>query len=194
MSISRIKRISLFVIAVIVTIGVAYILGVAAAGIVQKYRFEKIMAEKKQEILDKMGSNLAVGVTLPDADLEDLSGNRIRLSDAVRAKSVIAYISPDCAYCRMEMESILEITTDKWEQAGVIMISDIDPTELMYMRDSLNLHCQWLCDRDGIYKSQLGVFSYPFNFIVNQLMVIEEIIAGAPETSQLAEVIEFNRK
>jgi hypothetical protein len=39
----------------------------------------------------------------------------------------------------------------------------------------------------------LGVTSFPFNFVVDQSLVIEEIIAGTPELDEIREIMTFNR-
>ncbi len=191
---SKFRKISVFVVAVIVTIGVAYVLGVAAAGIVQKVRTNRARAKQTEDILKKMGSGLAVGVTLPDADLEDLSGNPVKLSDLVGPKSLVAIFSPSCSYSLAELQMIKEASADAGEEANFIMISDTDPTELMYVQDSLQLQCHLLYDRDGKYRSKLNVFSYPFNFIVDQSLVIKEIIVGMTDQGKLEEIIKENRQ
>jgi len=190
---SKTKRASLFVLAIIVTIGVAYVLGVAAAGIVQKYRMKKYRAEKTEEILEQMGSGLTIGGALPDVDLEQLDGTPIKLSQAVAGKALIGFVSPDCGACKIAMERISETVTEP-DRDEFVLISDADPMTLAYLRDSLNLHCQLLYDRDGNYKLQLGVFTFPFNLVVSKQLVIEDIIAGAPETNELEAIIESNRQ
>jgi len=192
MPISKLQRASLFVVAVIVTIGVAYVLGVGAAGIVQKYRMKKYRAEKTQEILEQMGSGLAIGVPLPDVDLEELNGNPVKLSQAVGDKSLVSFISPDCGACKITLGRIAE-TAGEQDRGGFVLISDADPATLSRLQDSLNLQCRFLYDRGGDYKLQLGVYTFPFNVVVNKSLVIEEIIAGAPETGELEAIIEFNR-
>lgn len=193
MPISKFQRISLFVVAIIVTVGVAYVLGVAAAGIVQKYRMKKFRAEKTQEILEQMGSGLDVGVPLPDVELEELDGNSIRLSEAVGARSLVSFISPDCGACKIALERI-SATVSESDRAGFVLISDTDPANLSHIQDSLNLHCRLIYDRGGEYKNRLGVFTFPFNVVVDKELVIEDIIAGAPETDELEAIIEYNRQ
>lgn len=193
MPISKFQRASLFVVAIIVTIGVAYVLGVAAAGIVQKYRMKKFRAEKTGEILEQMGSGLAIGVPLPDVDLEELNGNPVKLSEAVGDKSLVSFISPDCGACKITLERIAEIVAER-DRAGFVLISDTDPRMLTQLRDSLSLQCRLLYDPGGEYKLQLGVYSFPFNVVVDRSLVIEEVIAGAPETSELEAIIEHNRQ
>jgi peroxiredoxin len=191
--ITKTRRVLLFIAAVILTVAVAYILGVAAAGIVQKVQAGKLKAERTQQILEQMGSNLGVGVTLPDANLEDLNGNPVQLSQVVESKSLVAIFSPDCSYCGLQIQRIIEAAIDELDQTNFILISDADPMQLTDMRDSLNTHCRIFYDRDGEYKSQLGVTSFPFNFVVDQSLVIEEIIAGTPELDEIREIMTFNR-
>jgi hypothetical protein len=180
------------VVAIIVTVGVAYILGVAAAGIVQKYRSNKFRAEKTRELLDRMGTGLAVGVALPEGDLEDLTGTPIKLSEAVGTKSFVSFFTPDCGACKMMLEGIKKTALDSEVQSRFVLISDVHPTEMMYLEDSLDLHCRFLYDPEGVYKDRLGVFSFPFNLVVDQSLVIKDIIAGAPDEDELAEIGEYH--
>lgn len=192
MALSKIQRVSLFIVAVIVTVGVAYILGVAAAGVVQKYRAGKFKAEKRAEILKQMGSGLEVGITLPDADLQDLDGNPIKLSQAVVSRSMVAFISPDCGACKIALDRINK-TVAVEDQADFILISSSNLMELNTLRDSLDLHCTILYDPDAAYQLSLGVFSYPFSLIVDQSLVIEDIIVGAPNEDEIEAITKFHR-
>jgi peroxiredoxin len=192
LALSKFQRVSLFIVAVIATVGVAYILGVAAAGVVQTYRTKKYKAEKTAEILKQMGSGLAEGVTLPDADLQDLTGNPIKLSQAVGSRSMVSFISPDCGACKIAMDRIKEIVPAQ-EQANFILISVSNLTELNSLRDSLDLHCTILYDPDAEYQLGLGVFTFPFNLVVDQSLVIKDIIAGAPEEGEIETLAKFHR-
>ena len=194
MPMSKFRRISVFVVAVIVTIGVAYVLGVAAAGIVQKVRAGRARIKQTEDMLKKMGTGLAVGVTLPDADLEDLDGNPIKLSAMVGPNSLVAVFSPSCSYSLAELQMIQTASADAKDAANFIMISDTDPSELMYVQDSLKLTCRILYDREGKYRSRLNVISFPFNFIVDQSLEIKEIIVGMTELDKVNEIIEANRR
>ena len=187
MPMSKFRRVSLFILAFIVILGAVYILGLKAGGIIMKHRMEKHRAEDTREILKQMGSGLAVGALLPDVDLEELNGNPIKLSRAVGDKSLVSFMSPDCAACKIALDRIAEVAHEP-NGAGFVLISDTDPAELSHLRDSLNLHCRFLYDRGGEYKLKLGVYTFPFNVVVKRSLVIEDIIVGAPEKTDLEKI------
>lgn len=186
---TKLRRAVVFVVAIVATITVAYILGVAAAGIVQKVRDKKTRAEQTQSLLDKMGSGLAVGVKLPDAHLEDLDGQFVDLSELLCDRTLVGFVSPGCGFCKSEIELFNEIAADAQQQRCLILISDAAPMDLVAFRDEFKIQCHLLYDPDGAYKSALGVFTFPFNLIVDNTLTIQEIIPGAPDKEQVEKII-----
>jgi peroxiredoxin len=194
MAFLRLPKVVVMIVAILVTVGVAYILGVSAAGLVQKARARKSQAERTESILKQMGSNLAVGVTLPDSELEDLAGNPVCLSEITHEKSLVTFISPDCGACKIQLERFQKNIPSPAAQSHFILISDADPAELISLRDEYSLSCIFLHDLKGIYKSKLGVFTFPFNLVVTKALVIDNIISGVPEPDELEQIIQFNRQ
>jgi peroxiredoxin len=188
---SKLRRAVIFVAAILATIAVAYILGVAAAGFVQKAREKKTRAEQTQVLLDKMGSGLGVGVTLPDAHLEDINGQLVDLSDIVCERSLVGFVSTGCGFCKIEVERFNELGPDPDQQQCLILISDAPPADLLAFREENKIQCQLYYDPDGTFQAALGVFTFPFNMIVDQNLTIQEIIAGTPEEEQIEQVIAY---
>jgi hypothetical protein len=191
-SMSKSQRVALFVVAVFATVGVAYVLGVAAASFVQKIKMEKFRAEQTRQILAQMESGLGKGIILPDAEFEDLTGRPVRLSEVVGPRSMVCIFSPDCGACKIALDRIKEKAVDAVSQSRFILISNTDPVEISHIRDSLGLQrCHYLYDRNGAYQLKLGVFTFPFILIVNQSLVIDDITPGAPDMSQLENIVNY---
>jgi len=193
MAFVRLPKAVVMIVAILVTVGVAYILGVSAAGLVQKAWVKKSQAEETESILKQMGSNLAVGVALPDAELEDLDGNPVRLGEVTHEKSLVAFVSPDCGACKIQLQRYNKNVPSPADQSHFIVISDADPAELISLRDEYSLSCIFLVDLKGTYKSKLGVFTFPFNLVVTKALVIDNIIPGVPEPDELEQVVRSNR-
>jgi peroxiredoxin len=141
-----------------------------------------------------MGSGLGVGVTLPDADLEYLTGDPVKLSQAVGPRTFVSFFTPTCGACKTMLERIKTTSVSREDQYNFILISDVHPTEMLYLQDSLDIECRFLYDPEGTYRTRLGVSLFPFNLIVNQSMVIEEIMTGAPDEDDLVDLIKYNRR
>jgi peroxiredoxin len=189
---SKSQRVALFVVAMFATVGVAYVLGVAAAGFVQKIKIEKFRAEQTREILARMGSGLGKGVILPDAEFENLTGHSVRLSEVVGPRSMICIFSPDCGACDAALDRIRAKAVGPDAQSRFILISDTDPVEIDHIRDSLGLqNCHFLYDHNGAYQLKLGVMTFPFILTVNQSLIIEDVMPGAPDMSQLEKVVDY---
>lgn len=182
---------ALFILAVIVTVGVAYILGVTAAGIFQKYRVEKSREEGTRAVLEQMGTGLGIGVALPDAELEDLDGYPVRLRDVLQARTMISFISPGCKGCEIQMERIRESVRGSQADDRFVLISSSDPAELREIKNEYCRNCRFLHDRDNEYVKKLGVFTYPLSFVVDSTLMIVAVIGGAPEKRQLEEIVGY---
>lgn len=187
------RRTIVFILAIIVTIGVAYVLGVTAAGIVQKYRSKQFRAETTKQILEKMGTGLDVGVTLPDARLQDLDGNTVDLKDIVGPQSLVAFISPDCGACKAQLELYKKELTDPAQQSRFILLSGSATEELRDLQNEYCPNCRFLNDPGNQYMLSLNVVSFPINFVVDQSMTITDIIVGPPDADKLHDVADYHQ-
>ncbi len=185
------RRAVVFVVAILATICVAYVLGVTAAGIVQKYRSKKFRVETTRQILDKMGTGLDVGVTLPDATLQELNGDTVDLKDMVGPRSMISFISPDCGACKSQLELFKTELTDPAQQSRFILLSGSGPEELRDLQNEYCPHCRFLHDPGSSYMLTLNVVSFPINFVVDRSMTITDIVVGPPDPGTLHDVAEY---
>ncbi len=185
------RKTVVFVLAIAVTVGVAYVLGVTAAGIVQKYRSKQFRAETTRQILDKMGTGLDVGITLPDAELQDLDGDTVDLKNIVGQRSMISFISPDCGACKSQLELFKKELTDPAQQSRFILLSGADPAELRDLQKEYCSNCRFLQDPASSYMLTLNVVSFPINFVVDQSMTITNIVVGPPDPGTLHDVAEY---
>lgn len=185
------RKAVVFVLAIVVTVGVAYVLGVTAANVVQKYRSKQFRAETTRNILDQMGTGLNVGVTLPDAQLEDLNGDTVDLKTIVGPRSMISIISPDCGACKSQLELFKKELTDPAQQRRFILLSGSGPEELRDLQNEYCPGCRFLHDPGNGYMLTLNVVSFPINFVVDQSMTITDIVVGPPDPGTLHDVAEF---
>jgi len=185
------RKTALFVLAIVVTVGVAYVLGVTAAGIVQKYRSKQFRAETTRKILEQMDTGLDVGVTLPDAELQNLNGDSVDLKSVVGPRSMISIVSPDCGACKAQLELFKRELTDPGQQSRFIVVSGADPIELRDLQSEYCPNCSVLHDPGSSYMLTLNVVSFPINFVVDQSMTITDIIVGPPDPGALHEIAEY---
>lgn len=185
------RRAAVFVVAILVTIGVAYVLGVTAAGMVQKYRSKKFRAETTRQILDKMDNGLDVGVTLPDAELRTLDGDTVDLKNLVGSRSMISIISPDCGACKEQLNLFKKELADPARQNRFILLSGSSPEELRDLQNEYCPNCRFLQDPGSSYMLTLNVVSFPINFVVDQSMTITDIVVGPPDPGTLRDVAEY---
>jgi peroxiredoxin len=185
------RRTVVFVVAILTTIGVAYVLGVTAAGILQKHRARQYRQETTKQTLEKMGTGIKVGAKLPDAELQDTDGNAIDLRTVVGPRSMISFISPDCGACKAQLELFKRELSDPAQQSRFILISGSNPSELGGLQSEYCPGCRILVDPQSEYILRLNVISFPFNVVVDQTMTIADIIVGPPDQGTLKDVAEY---
>ncbi|NMC43117.1 MAG: redoxin domain-containing protein [candidate division Zixibacteria bacterium] len=173
---------------------VAYFSGIAIAKGIRNWNAGRMRAEQAEAILERMGSGLGVGKSLPDAVLADLEGIDTRLSDLLCDRTVIVFFRTDCSYSRAELAALKEATARPKDQSCFILISHSDQAEIWVVKQSLGLTCPILYDRDKQYGKQLGLMTAPLNFVVDKNLQIKEVIAGAMTAEDIAVLIGQTRK
>jgi peroxiredoxin len=187
------KRLVLVLTAGIV-LAAAYFFGIAIAKGVRNWKAGRMQAEQTEAILEKMGSGLGVGKSLPDAVLADLEGTDTRLSDLLCDRTVVVFFRTDCSFSQAELAALKEATTAPEDQRCFVLISHSDQAELWEVRQKLGLICPILFDRDKLYGKQLGLMTAPLNFMVDKNLKITKVVSGALSAKSIADFMENSRK
>jgi len=184
------RRFGLIFLAVLITIAIAYLLGMKTAKAVQDWKADSKRARQTAAVLREMGSGLGVGKVLPDAVLADLKGNKIRLGDILCDRSVVVIFSPECSFSRAELAAIKNIGPKPEDETCFILISAGDRTEVRYVIEKEGLNCPLLIDRNGEYGKRLGIKSVPMNFVVDRTLTIVGVISGVMPNEDIADIVE----
>jgi hypothetical protein len=71
-----------------------------------------------------------------------------------------------------------------------VLISDGSSEELREYHATYGAGCRILWDADGRYKKELGVFTFPFNIMVDESLLIHQIVSGELAEEDLQELEE----
>jgi peroxiredoxin len=192
----KLLRWGFIVVAVILTVGLAYILGVEAGNYYIKAKRSKnfILTRNAQtaQILQQMNT-IAVGDTLLDHTFQDLNGNPVKLSEVLSEKTVIDIFDLGCEACLVEIQAIHEVVRDESDFKYFVLISSGAPVSLTDLRQQYNLRCPILYDENHEFFSELNIMGIPFNMIVTKDRIIEKIVSGTLTEDELREVIKHNK-
>lgn len=149
----------------------------------------QVRREFTESVLRSMNS-LQVGQVLPDYQFEDLAYNPQTLSDLATENTLLIFFDPACEGCDDELAAINEAVTDSIGYQRIRLITSGDSGMVAAKVARFALHSPLLYDRSGDYFFQLGVFTYPFNIIINKERVIQDMIAGTLDHTDLTRFIE----
>jgi peroxiredoxin len=192
---TRIQRIGVVVVAVLVTGALAYVLGAKAAGwwdrhdraeTRESYRSDALALSRA--VLKKMGT-VAVGDTLTDFTFEDIDGEVHSLSDVLTDPTLIIYVKPDCDACLEEIERISQVAETPDDYRHFVLISTANPVHLQRLRSDFSLGCYILYDEERFFGNALKIESYPFGLLVDSGREIQEVYVTALPEDQLSEFL-----
>jgi len=162
-------------------IGVAYVLGTQSAGLLDKWQMSQNAEQYRSKataqtaaILRKMGT-IKVGDTLSNFAFEDIDGELHLLNEILTDKTLITYMKPDCDGCLVELERLRTAANGPEDYKQVLIISSANPLHLHKLREDYGLGCLMLYDEERFLRSALGIYTYPFNLVVNRDRVILEV-------------------
>ncbi len=186
MASSNSKRIPIAILVILAVAAAGYVIGSQGAKWVRDRKAEQYRAESTAAAVAQMNDTLRVGNQLPDNEFHNLRGGTSKLSDLVGKGAVIAYLRSSCGKCRQEMQQLARGVQGE-RQSRVIILSDSDPQSILDLADELKLTCPLLLDYKSQYRKRLGIWVFPFNIIVNDSMVIENMIADCIRSREFAE-------
>jgi peroxiredoxin len=179
------------------TIALAYVLGGEAGQYIGEYRAEQAYLEQRTQDSERMlaGANRQiVGEKLPDHQFQDISGNIVKLSDLLKKKTVVSFVSANCEGCLQQAEKIAAFARDSVDFACFIMIALNEIDELTAFREETNLLCPLLYDHNGEYITEFfNNYITPTNIVIGENGIVESVIAGQFTDSEINEVMEYNR-
>jgi peroxiredoxin len=190
----RWRRIVSFVVILGLVVVIAYFGGIKAAQGLQVWKAKRERVRQTQAVLEKMGTGLGIGKTLPDAVLADLEGIDTRLSDLLCDRTLVVFFRTSCSFSQAELAALKDATTAPEDQSCFVLISNSDQAELWEVKQKLGLTCPILYDRDTQYGRQLGVKTAPLNFVVDRTLKIIDVVSGALTGKEIKDFMEKNRK
>ncbi len=164
-----------------------YVIGSQGAKWTQERKITQYRTASTAAAVARMNDSIRVGNRLPDGEFRNLRGGKNRLSELARSGAVIAYLRSNCGKCRQEMRELSK-TLQGGEQPLVIVISDSDPESILQLADEFGLTCPLLVDSESQYRNRLGIWVFPFNIIVKDSLLIENMIADYIRSKEFAEI------
>lgn len=178
MSGRNIRTIAVYAVVLIVTVLVAYALGVTGARWVTNRRAQAKRAELTAAILQQMGGTITIGKPLPNARFEGLDGTARDLQSMISANTIVVFLDAECHYCLDEIQTICRVFKEDGHTPPVVFISDANLDELRALRDQYEILVPIFHDPDGSYAISLAVTTFPFNVVVDKTLSVRDVIAG----------------
>jgi len=158
----------------------AYFAGNALGTYLSERKKSDYLTIRAERTAGVVGSHLQLGIgdTLPDALLEDLSSQSVRLSKVLAEKTYLVAVLPTCETCLEEMSAIARVQAEKKATGPFVFVSSANPRLLADLRDSLHLDNQFLYDHKGKFLEPFGIDIFPMFFVVGENRRIEEVVLG----------------
>jgi len=169
----------------------AYVAGSEASRLLQERRHRRSRRDltlQTNQILAKM-QTIKVGDTLGDFTFEDIDGHPRSLRELAQGTTVISYISPDCGACINELEELHKAVSDSEEFSHFLLISSANPLHLRDLREQFDLQAVMLYDEERAFATGLGIFTAPFNMVVDGSLRITDIKAGQMYREDFEDII-----
>ncbi len=174
-----------YFIAVVITVGVAYLVGVQVAGVMisrnKSQQVNNYYEEREvftREALSYL-KGLNPGDTIPDHQFEDIDQLPQILSHLVDGPTSITFFDPECESCQKEMISVTKTILNSQDLRKFIYIANCNRDLIKTLIEKHNLQMPILFDQQGAYTFAFELYHYPFTVIVDEDLVIREAIAAA---------------
>jgi peroxiredoxin len=133
-----------------------------------------------------------VGFQAPDFELENSTGETIRLSE-LRGRPVLVNVWASwCPPCRAEMPA-MQTVYQQYQDQGFIVLA-VNATDQDDRQDALDFAQEWqlsfpiLFDTQGQVSRQYQVRSLPTSFFIDPQGVIREVVVGGPMAEALLRI------
>jgi len=185
------------VLAVAITIGLAYFLGSQVGDHIATQQAEANFLDQRssdtKEIVAQ-ANNVTPGNILPDHVFERMSGEQVALYDLLRVRTPIAFFSSGCPACTKLVERIVSVATDPRDMEGFLLITDTDLQQLTAFCEQHGFKGTVLIDRKmDFMKSIFTEVLIPTIIVVDSAAVIQDVFVGGLTEEEIAEYMNANR-
>lgn len=130
------------------------------------------------------------GYKAPDIELEDLSGNRVKLSSLCGKTVVINFWSLDCPYCLAEMPEFDSFYQSKPETVEVLMVNlDQDQNKLTAYIENKGYKFTVLKDKEAETLRSYLIRGVPTTIVVDKSGIVAARVEGPLTEKLLNELI-----
>jgi peroxiredoxin len=122
-----------------------------------------------------------VGSPAPDFELDDLDGNRVKLSDLRGRPVVLNFWATWCGPCRVEMPAIEQVYQTYREQGVVVLGVDVQepPAKVSEFVKNGNFSWRFALDSRGEVMRQYRVVGLPTSVFIDKDGVFRDVVIGA---------------
>ena len=186
------------ILAVAVTIGLAYFLGSRVGGSIATRQAEANFLEQRESDTKEIvaqARNLTLGARLPDHLFETMSGEQVALYDLLRVKTPIAFFSSGCPACTKLVERIVSMATDPQDMEGFLLITDTDLQQLAAFCEQHGFEGTILIDKKmdfmrSIFKEVL----IPTIIVLDSTAAVENVFVGGLTEEEITDYMNANRQ
>lgn len=180
-----------------VLFGLAILLLVVGAVVVNQSKEEETAGEKRQEAVGPIQPDRDVkqqeGFAAPDFELETLSGETVRLYENNGKPSLINFWASWCPPCKVEMPHLQEAYEQYGEQVNFHMVD-------LAFNDDFDNMSQYIeengytfpipLDETGDVATTYQAVAIPTTFVVDEKGIITHRIQGAMTEQQIRDIME----
>lgn len=141
--------------------------------------------------LAQPGAEVEIGAPLPDFALDDVDGNRVRLSDLRGRPVVLTFFASWCFPCQKEMPVLQEAWEEREDEFTAVAVSydDLARDSRQFVED-LGVTFPVLLDVDDVVRDQYGLRGIPQTFFVDGDGVLQDRVFGITTREALDEPLD----
>lgn len=126
-----------------------------------------VQAMEKEEQPDNL-PGLRIGVKAPDFELENLSGEKVKLSDYRGKKVILNFWATWCPPCKKEMPAMEKFYQKAGDDVEILAVN-IDPQyNVKEFTDKLGITFPILLDKKDEVNSAYSVMTIPTTYFINE--------------------------
>lgn len=131
-------------------------------------------------------------IIAPDFELEDLSGNKVKLSSLQGKKVIINFWATWCGLCVKEMPDLMKLQEEYKEDLVVIYLNvGESKKDVVKFIEKEKLSGMILLDTDSIVASTYGVRSFPSTLALNEKGEVVAAKVGMMEYEKMVQMYEM---
>ena len=138
-----------------------------------------------------LSTGLSVGLKAPDFELENLAGEKVKLSDFLGKKVMLNFWATWCPPCKAEIPDMQKLHLEEGDDIVILAVNIDTENDVAGFAKQMNVTFPILLDKENNVNKTYQIISIPTSYFINEKGLIQNKHIGAMDIKTMRKFMDM---